>query len=76
LRQRASEYDCLPCRLMGSLAFTGLGIYTYASGRKQLNLRAEEIRRSGSRIGVMPRRLATLGLSASLVGIGVYRLIN
>lgn len=76
LSQQEKEYeDCTPCRLMGSAAFTGLGIYTYASGRKQLHEREVEILRSGSRFGMQARKASVLGMSAVLVGMGVYRLV-
>ena len=71
------EYqDCTPCRLMGSAAFTGLGIYTFYSGRKQLRERELEILKSGSRFGLGARRGAVLGMSAILVGMGVFRLVR
>lgn len=77
LAKQKDEYeDCMPCRLIGSAAFTGLGIYTYNSGRKQLNERELEILRSGSRFGIGARRFGLVGLSAALVGVGVYRLVN
>lgn len=75
--QLSAEYDdCLPCRLMGSAAFTGLGIYSYASGMSQLKKQEETILRSGSRFGMAPRKAGIFGVSAVLVGMGVYRLRN
>ena len=72
--------DCTPCRLMGSAAFTGLGIYTYYSGNKQLREREMEIMQkvhsSGSRFGIGARRFAVFGTSAVLVAMGGYRLVN
>lgn len=73
------EYqDCTPCRLMGSAAFTGLGVYTAYSGMKQLRQHEleMEILRKGSRFGVGARKVAVLGTSAVLVGMGVYRLVR
>lgn len=58
----------------GSAAFTGLGIYSYASGMKQLREREREIMKSGSLVGLGPRRGMIYMLSAGLVGLGVYRL--
>ena len=76
-QHRDSQYeDCTPCRLMGSAAFTGLGIYTYYSGRRQLREREVEILRSGSRFGIGARKMGVFGMSAVLVGMGVYRLVN
>ncbi|TKA76662.1 hypothetical protein B0A55_02596 [Friedmanniomyces simplex] len=74
LQQR--DYDCTPCRLMGSAVFTGMGIYSYASGTRPLRERELEILRSGSRFGLGARKGAIYALSASLVGLGVYRLTN
>ena len=76
LTQQRDHYDCLPCRLMGSAAFTGLGAYTWYSGRKQLQERELEILRSGSRFGLQARRASVLGMSAMLVAVGAYRLVN
>ena len=61
---------------LGSAAFTGLGVYTYYSGRKQLLERRQEIMRSGSRFGIAARKASLVGMSALLVGIGAYRLVN
>ncbi|KAK0287436.1 hypothetical protein LTR91_001736 [Friedmanniomyces endolithicus] len=74
LQQR--DYDCTSCRVMGSVVFTGMGIYSYASGMRQLREREREILRSGSRFGLGARKGAIYALSASLVGLGVYRLQN
>lgn len=74
--QQQADYDCTPCRIMGSAAFTGLGIYTHWSGRKQLHEREMEILRSGSRFGLGARKFGLLVLSGGLVGAGVYRLYN
>ncbi|KAF2169133.1 hypothetical protein M409DRAFT_52419 [Zasmidium cellare ATCC 36951] len=76
LADQQKDYDCLRCRLMGSIAFTGLGIYSYASGMKQLRERELEILKSGSRFGLGARRGGIVGMSAVLVGLGVYRLVN
>ncbi|WPH01787.1 Hypothetical protein R9X50_00464000 [Acrodontium crateriforme] len=73
--QREFE-DCTPCKLMGSAAFTGLGVYTYASGMSQLRQREREIAKSGSRFGLGARRMGIFGLSGSLVALGAYRLLN
>lgn len=78
--QRQEYDDCTPCRLMGSAAFTGLGIYTYASGTSQLREReveiANQVVKTGSRFGLGARKMAIFGMSAGLVGAGVYRLVN
>ncbi|CAK4032557.1 Hypothetical predicted protein [Lecanosticta acicola] len=74
LAQQQKDYDCLPCRLMGSAAFAGLGIYSYGSGMSQLRKRELEILQSGSRIGMGPRKAGIYVISGILVGLGVYRL--
>jgi hypothetical protein len=65
---------------MGSAAFTGLGVYTYYSGRKQLNERKAEIERQVARgmtrFGLGARRASTVAISAVLVAVGAYRLVN
>ena len=60
----------------GSAVFTGMGIYSYASGMRQLRERNLEILKSGSRFGLGARKGAIYVLSASLVGMGAYRLVN
>jgi hypothetical protein len=60
----------------GSATFTGLGIYSYASGMSQFREREMEILKSGSRVTMQARRLGIFGLSSVLVGLGVYRLVN
>lgn len=78
--QRDEYDDCTPCRLMGSAAFVGLGIYTYASGRTQLNARKAEIERQVARgatkFGLGARRAGIVVMSAALVGVGAFRLVN
>jgi hypothetical protein len=61
---------------VGSATFTGLGIYSYASGMSQLREREMEILKSGSRVTMQARRFGIFGLSSVLVGLGVYRLVN
>lgn len=62
--------------LIGSATFAGLGIYSYASGMSQLRQREAEILKSGSRVTMQMRRMGIFGLSATLVGMGAYRLVN
>ncbi|KAK3074876.1 hypothetical protein LTR53_002330 [Teratosphaeriaceae sp. CCFEE 6253] len=76
LAAQQKDYDCTSCRVMGSVVFTGMGIYSYASGMRQLRERNLEILRSGSRFGLSARRGAIYALSGTLVGLGVYRLVN
>ncbi|KAK5164908.1 uncharacterized protein LTR77_009572 [Saxophila tyrrhenica] len=74
--QNAQYNDCTSCRIMGSAAFTGLGFYTYYSGRKQLREREAEFLKAGSRFGVRVRKMMILGMSMGLVGLGAWRLVD
>jgi hypothetical protein len=60
----------------GSAAFTGLGIYSYASGMSQLQKQKHEILKAKSRFGMGARKGGIFGISAILVAMGVYRLTN
>lgn len=61
---------------IGSATFTAMGIYSYASGMRQLRERELEILRSGTKFGLGARKTSIYVLSATLVGLGAYRLIN
>ena len=74
LAEQKEYYDCLPCKLMGSAAFAGLGIYSYASGMSELKKKEREILKSGSRFGIGPRKGGIYLISGVLVGLGVWRL--
>ena len=81
----ASPEDCLPCRILGASAFTGLGVYTYVSGRRQLLSQVQaangvlEVRKPRGTLlgapGIRGRMAALMLLSAGLVGAGGWRLI-
>lgn len=60
----------------GGAAFIGLGAYTYLSSTRQLKAQGEKILKSGSRFGLKSRMMGVLGLSATLVGMGLYRFVN
>lgn len=74
----SEKYDCTPCRIMGATVFTGLGTYAYFAGH--YNLRTEHAERL--RLGKQPlrwmgaRRGGVTTLAATLVGLGLYRLVN
>ncbi|KAF4306865.1 hypothetical protein GTA08_BOTSDO04904 [Botryosphaeria dothidea] len=68
--------DCTPCRVMGASAFIGLGIYSYLSGHSQLRQERARILASKSLLGLRARKASITGLAATLVGLGVYRLVN
>ncbi|KAF2758499.1 hypothetical protein EJ05DRAFT_510419 [Pseudovirgaria hyperparasitica] len=67
------DYDCMPCRVMGAAAFVGLGAYTYYEGQRQITENERRIAKSASRFGVHARRSGITGISAMLVGMGLYR---
>jgi len=64
-----------PIICQGSTAFIGLGIYTFFSGRSQLRAQEAAILKSGTRWGIGARRLGIHGITATLVGLGVYRMV-
>ncbi|KAF8461942.1 hypothetical protein BDZ91DRAFT_850893 [Kalaharituber pfeilii] len=76
--QHEQFQDCLPCRIIGSAAFIGLGTYTFFNGRKQLreDVLKQAIEKSGSNFGLAARRATIHGIAASLVGLGLYRLMK
>lgn len=61
---------------LGSTAFVALGTYTYASGMRQLRVQRHAIELSRSRYKYGARQLGVVSLSATLVGLGIYRLFN
>ncbi|KAF2875600.1 hypothetical protein BDV95DRAFT_603016 [Massariosphaeria phaeospora] len=70
---RAQYDDCTPCRAVGTVVFMGLGAYTYTSGHSQLKAQELAIRKSKSMFGMASRRAGITGMSAFMVGLGVYR---
>ncbi|KJF60300.1 uncharacterized protein CIMG_10571 [Coccidioides immitis RS] len=70
------EDDCLACRLMGSAAFAGLGGYSYVTGMRNLRQQEAAILKSGSKYRMGSRRLGVVSISATLVGLGIWRFMN
>ncbi|KEF62916.1 uncharacterized protein A1O9_00890 [Exophiala aquamarina CBS 119918] len=68
--------DCLSCRVLGSTALVSLGGYTYFSGMQQLRAQRRVIELSKSKYKYGSRQLGILTLSATLVSLGFYRMIN
>jgi len=68
--------DCLPCRLTGSGAFIGLGVYSYYSGQAQLNNKRAELMKSKNLLSFKTRQMGISGIAMVLVGMGLYRLVN
>lgn len=68
--------DCLSCRITGAGAFMGLGAYSYFSGHKQLEQQRALILKSKSMFGMRSRQMGITGIAMSLVGMGLWRLVN
>ncbi|EED17705.1 conserved hypothetical protein [Talaromyces stipitatus ATCC 10500] len=68
--------DCLACRITGSAAFIGLGVYSYYTGMQNLRKQETAIMRSASKYKMGSRQLGIASLSASLIGLGLYRAFN
>jgi len=68
--------DCLPCRVLGAGAFIGLGVYSYFSGKHQLQQQQAKIMKSGSLFGMRARQGGITSIAAILVGMGFWRLVN
>ncbi|KAL1989814.1 hypothetical protein VTN49DRAFT_7011 [Thermomyces lanuginosus] len=68
--------DCLSCRITGATAFIGLGAYTYYTGMRNLRRQEKAIMASPTKYKLGSRQLAVATLSASLVGLGLYRAFN
>jgi len=60
----------------GSTALVSLGGYTYYSGMRQLKLQRRAIELSKSKYKYGSRQLGILTLSATLCGMGIYRMLN
>jgi hypothetical protein len=60
----------------GSTALVSLGGYTYFTGMKNLRLQRKAIEMSKSRYKYGSRQLGILTISATLVGMGLYRTFN
>ncbi|PSS27331.1 hypothetical protein M430DRAFT_38113 [Amorphotheca resinae ATCC 22711] len=68
--------DCLPCRVTGATAFIGLGAYSYFSGHSQLKAQEAKILQSKSLFGMKSRQAGITTIALSLVGMGLWRLVN
>ncbi|OJD21597.1 hypothetical protein ACJ73_07060 [Blastomyces percursus] len=64
--------DCLAC----SLAFIGLGVYSYISGMNNLMKQEKVILKSKSPYRMGSRRLGIATISATLVGMGIWRALH
>ncbi|PWY95229.1 hypothetical protein BO94DRAFT_531145 [Aspergillus sclerotioniger CBS 115572] len=68
--------DCLSCRVTGSAAFIGLGVYSYYSGMKNLKMQEKTIMQSATKYKMASRQLGIATISATLVGMGLWRAFN
>lgn len=59
----------------GATAFTGLGIYTYLSGHRQIRQMSGNELREASKLNLLLRRSGINGVALALVGAGLYRLL-
>ncbi|KAN0080590.1 hypothetical protein V8E54_003794 [Elaphomyces granulatus] len=68
--------DCMACRITGSAAFIGLGVYSYHTGMQNLRKQEKAIMQGPSRYKMGSRQLGILSISATLVGMGLWRAFN
>jgi hypothetical protein len=54
----------------------GLGVYSYYTGMRNLKQQEKAIMRSASKYKMGSRQLGIATLSASLIGVGLYRAFN
>lgn len=60
----------------GATTFVGLGGFTYYTGHAQLRQSEAMILKSGSKLGMAPRRAGITAMSIGMAAIGLYRLVN
>jgi dipeptide/tripeptide permease len=60
----------------GATAFIGLGGYSYFSGHAQLKAQEAKILKSKSIFGLKSRQAGITSIALSLIGLGVWRLVN
>ncbi|RMJ23433.1 hypothetical protein PHISP_05686 [Aspergillus sp. HF37] len=68
--------DCTACRVTGSAAFIGLGVYSYRTGMNNLRKQEKAIMRGATKYKMGSRQLGIVTISATLVGMGVWRAFN
>ncbi|OOQ87186.1 hypothetical protein PEBR_17970 [Penicillium brasilianum] len=59
-----------------SAAFVGLGVYSYYTGMKNLRKQETAIMQGPTKYKMGSRRLGIATISASLIGLGVWRAFN
>ncbi|EPS33340.1 hypothetical protein PDE_08302 [Penicillium oxalicum 114-2] len=68
--------DCMSCRVTGSAAFIGLGVYSYYTGMNNLRKQEKAIMQGPTKYKMGSRRLGIASISASLIGLGLWRAFN
>ncbi|KAJ6083929.1 hypothetical protein N7486_010729 [Penicillium sp. IBT 16267x] len=68
--------DCLSCRVTGSAAFVGLGIYSYYTGMSNLRKQEKMIMQGPSKYKMGSRQLGIATISGTLIGMGLWRAFN
>ncbi|KAE8379672.1 hypothetical protein BDV26DRAFT_291127 [Aspergillus bertholletiae] len=68
--------DCTACRVTGSAAFIGLGVYSYYTGMSNLQKQERAVMQSATKYKMGSRKLGIAAISATLVGMGIYRAFN
>lgn len=61
---------------IGSAAFVGLGVYSYYTGMNNLRKQEKAIMQGPTKYKMGSRRLGIATISASLIGLGVWRAFN
>lgn len=61
---------------LGATAFIGLGTYSYFSGHAQLKANEAQILKSKSLFGMKSRQAGISTIALTLVGMGIWRLVN
>ncbi|KAL5340488.1 hypothetical protein BJX70DRAFT_396734 [Aspergillus crustosus] len=73
----AGEFeDCFACKATGSAAFIGLGVYSYHTGMANLRKQEKAILLGPTKYKMGSRQLGIATISASLVGLGIWRALN
>ncbi len=72
-KRETMEEQTSDVRIIGTLALIGLGGWSYYSGMKNLRLQEQTILKSGSKYRMGSRRLGVVTISATLVGMGIWR---
>ncbi|KAJ5082813.1 hypothetical protein N7532_011856 [Penicillium argentinense] len=68
--------DCMSCKVTGSAAFIGLGVYSYYTGMQNLRKQEKIIMQGPTKYKMGSRKLGIATISASLIGAGLWRAFN